>query len=105
MKNYLNSNIGRLRVLGYLEGCSLLLLMFVAVPVKYILKEPVLVKFIGQAHGIFFILFVVNTLKVAVEQKWNFKTTTWKVIIACFFPFGTFYIDKKILKEIHQSTL
>ncbi|TSE05045.1 MULTISPECIES: DUF3817 domain-containing protein [Aquimarina] len=105
MKNYLNSTIGRLRILGYLEGCSLLLLMFVAVPVKYMLREPILVKFIGQAHGIFFVLFVFNTLKVAVEQKWNFKRTTSKVIIACFFPFGTFYIDKKILKEIHQSTL
>ncbi|QEE51451.1 DUF3817 domain-containing protein [Flavobacterium alkalisoli] len=41
-----------------------------------------------------------NTISVGVEQKWEFKVTTWKVLLACIIPFGTFYIDKTILKKI-----
>ncbi|WP_282637531.1 DUF3817 domain-containing protein [Sphingobacterium thalpophilum] len=47
-----------------------------------------------------FLLFLFNTLSVAVEQNWKFKTTTWKIILACFIPFGTFYIDHKILSKL-----
>ncbi|WP_422858604.1 DUF3817 domain-containing protein [Flagellimonas sp. S174] len=103
MKRYLNSSIGRLRVLAILEGTSLLILIFVAVPIKYILLNPVPVKWVGQIHGILFILFVFNALKVGVEEHWSFAKTTWKVIVACFVPFGTFYIDRKILAKAHKS--
>ena len=54
----------------------------------------------GIIHGALFLLFIFNALRVGVEQKWNFKETTWKVIVACFIPFGTFYIDQKILKHL-----
>ncbi|MEM1257575.1 MAG: DUF3817 domain-containing protein [Bacteroidota bacterium] len=103
MERYLNSSVGRLRVLAFLEGASLLILVFVAVPIKYILLNPVPVKWVGQIHGILFILFVFNALKVGVEEHWSFKKTTWKVIVACFVPFGTFYIDRKILVKAHKS--
>ena len=103
MKNFLNSNIGRLRVLGFLEGVSLLILLFIAMPIKYMLYNPVPVKWVGQIHGILFILFVLNAFRVSVEQKWSFKKVTWKVIASAFFPFGTFYIDKRILTKIHNS--
>ncbi|MEB3347095.1 DUF3817 domain-containing protein [Aquimarina gracilis] len=104
MKHYFNTNIGRLRILAFLEGISLLLLVFIAVPIKYILLNPTLVKWVGQIHGILFILFIFNTLKVGVEERWSFKKTTWKVILACFIPFGTFYIDTKILAKVHKPS-
>lgn len=100
MKHFLTSNIGRLRLLGLLEGVSLLLLVGIAVPIKYMLGDPALVRSIGPVHGILFLLFVVNTLSVGVEYNWRFTTTTWKVLLACIIPFGTFYIDKKILSKI-----
>lgn len=103
MKNYLTSNVGRLRLLAYLEGVSLIILIFIAVPLKYIFHNPAMVKIVGQVHGILFILFVFNTLSVGVEQHWNFKKTTWKVLLACFIPFGTFYIDNKILNKIETK--
>lgn len=93
---------GRLRLLGYAEGSSLLLLVFVAVPVKYLLGNPALTKAIGPVHGALFLLFVLNTFSVALEQHWKFSNTTWKLIVACFIPFGTFYIDRTILKHINE---
>ncbi len=100
MKYYLSTDIGRLRLTGMLEGISLLLLVFVAVPLKYGYGNPVPVKIIGQIHGILFLLFVINTLRVGVEHKWRFADITWKVLLACVIPFGTFYVDRKILSKM-----
>jgi integral membrane protein len=97
------TKIKRLRIIGFLEGISLLALVGVAVPVKYILGDPYWVRVLGPVHGLLFLLFVVNTLSVGVEYGWKFGTTTWKVLVACVVPFGTFYIDRKILRVIPGS--
>lgn len=99
MIHLLKTKIGRLRIVGFLEGSTLLLLIFIAVPVKYIYNNPAVSETLGPIHGVLFLLFVFNTLSVGVEQNWKFKTTTWKVLLACVVPFGTFYIDRKILSK------
>lgn len=99
MLQLFKTNLGRLRIIGFLEGVSLLALVFVAVPMKYLLHDPAAVKMLGPVHGVLFLLFVFNALSVGVEQKWNFRKTTIKVLLACIVPFGTFYIDRKILKH------
>jgi len=96
----LKSKIGRLRLLGILEGVSLLVLLGIAVPMKYVAGNPELVKAIGPIHGVLFLLFVFNTLSVGIEYKWKFSTTTWKVLLACIIPFGTFYVDRSILSRM-----
>ncbi len=96
----LRSKIGRLRLLGILEGISLLVLVGIAVPMKYAVGNPSLVKAIGPIHGVLFLLFVFNTLSVGIEYKWRFGTTTWKVLLACIIPFGTFYVDRSILSRM-----
>ena len=95
------TTIGFLRLIAFFEGISLLVLIFIAVPIKYYLNNPILVKSIGPIHGALFLLFVFSTLKTGIEQQWKFKETTWKVLIACIIPFGTFYIDYKILKKLN----
>jgi integral membrane protein len=100
MITLLKNNVGRLRIIGFLEGISLLALVFIAVPLKYYSANPAMVKALGPIHGALFLLFIFNTLSVGVEQKWQFKTTTWKVLLACIIPFGTFYIDNKILSKM-----
>jgi integral membrane protein len=101
MIQLLKTNIGRLRIIGLLEGISLLILVFIAVPLKYAFHHPEGSEIMGPIHGALFLLFVINTLSVGVEYKWSFKATTWKVLLACIVPFGTFYIDRKILKHIN----
>ena len=72
-------------------------------PMKYYAGNPDLTKTLGPIHGAIFLLFLFNALSVGVEQNWKFKTTTWKVILACFIPFGTFYIDRKILSKLKDK--
>lgn len=100
MKKYFTTTIGHLRLFAFLEGISLLVLVFIAVPLKYNFGNPSMAKSIGPIHGALFLLFVFNALRVGVEQQWKFKETTWKVLVACFIPFGTFYIDYKVLSKI-----
>jgi integral membrane protein len=103
MNKYFTTPIGRLRLLAFLEGISLLILVFIAVPLKHYFGNQTLSKNLGPLHGALFLLFVFNALRVGVEQKWKFKETTWKVLVACFVPFGTFYIDYKILRKIDKE--
>ena len=65
----LKTGIGQLRVLGFLEGLSYIILLFIAVPFKYLLDEPILVKIVGQIHGLLFVAFVIFTLILAKEKK------------------------------------
>jgi integral membrane protein len=97
----LRTSIGRLRIIGFLEGLSLIFLVFIAVPLKYGFNYPQLTSYLGSVHGALFLLFVLSTLHVGVEENWKFRKVTWKVLIACMIPFGTFYIDAKILKPIY----
>lgn len=100
MTKFLTTTIGRLRLIGFLEGSSLLILLFIAMPLKYIWKNPAMVKSVGMIHGGLFLLFVVAAIMAAIAYEWKFKETTWKVLLACILPFGTFYVDSKILKDI-----
>ena len=102
IKKLLQTNIGRLRIVAFLEGISLLMLCFITMPLKYIWNNPTLTPPVGYAHGFLFILFVILTYTVSREYKWNHYKTTWKVLLASFIPFGTFYIDKKILQHPEQ---
>jgi len=89
-----------MRWLAHFEGWSLILLMFVAVPFKYMLDIPQLSAIIGPIHGVLFILFLLRAITVSVEYNWKFFWTTFLVLISCLIPFGTLYIDKKILKPL-----
>ena len=85
------------RIIALLEGISYLLLLFVAVPVKYIGGNDILVRSLGMPHGLLFISYVVLAFMYREEMKWDQKTF-FTVLIASILPFGTFYIDKKYLK-------
>ncbi len=101
----LKSSIGSLRVIGFLEGMSLLILFFIAVPLKYMMDIPEVSEVVGAIHGGLFILFILATLKVHLDKKWKFWKTTWKVLLSCMVPFGTFYVDKTILKPEYEAGL
>jgi integral membrane protein len=88
-------NIKTLRLVGLLEGISFLLLLFIAMPVKYMLDNPVLVKYMGMGHGVLFILFLVVLFAVCEKQKWPLSMFILG-LIASILPFGPFIFDLKL---------
>ncbi len=86
------------KLVALLEGISYILLLFVAVPIKYLAGDPQFVKLLGMPHGILFLAYIVLAFMVASELKWNGKTV-FIVLLASIIPFGTFYVDRKYLKS------
>ncbi|KAA3439504.1 DUF3817 domain-containing protein [Rufibacter hautae] len=90
--------LNRFRSIAILEGISFLVLLLIAMPMKYLAGIPEPVKYVGWAHGVLFVLFVGLLLQVWVTYKWSF----WKVVlafVASLLPFGTFVLDRKIGQE------
>lgn len=85
-------------VVAFLEGVSLLLLLFLAMPLKYFFDKPFLVENIGMAHGILFIAYIVLATVIKFDLKWSIKTYLL-VCIASVIPFGTFIVENKIIKQ------
>jgi integral membrane protein len=99
MNHLFKSHLGRLRVIALLEGWSLLLLLFIAMPVKYLLGVPEATQAIGLIHGVLFILFICATVIISVIQRWHLARV-FVVMASSFLPFGTFYVDRKILRKL-----
>lgn len=85
------------RIIVLLEGLSYILLLFVAVPIKYSLGDPTYVKLIGMPHGILFVAYLVFAFYFKQEQNWSIKIFAI-VLLGSVLPFGTFYIDKAYLR-------
>lgn len=90
-------NIKTLRIVGFLEGLSFLLLLFIAMPLKYIWGNPMLVKYVGMGHGVLFIAFLAVLFIVCEKQKWPIKMFIFG-LIASILPFGPFVFDHKLKK-------
>lgn len=105
MSKFFNTQIGRLRLITFLEGLSLILLVIIAMPLKYIYNNPTMVEILGPIHGGLFILFVIYIVKSGMDNKWNFKETVLMALIAAFIPFGTFYFDHRFLSRIQAGEI
>lgn len=84
--------------IAFLEGISYLLLLLIAMPLKYFANIPEGVKYIGWLHGILFVLFCIYLLKVWIGLKWSFGKVLG-AFIASLLPFGTFLLDARLKKE------
>ena len=105
MKNsFLNSTLGRFRLVAIMEGLSFLVLLGIAMPLKYFADMPLAVKYIGWVHGLLFVLYIVLLLKVSALYKWGLGKVA-VAFIASILPFGTFILDKKLKKEQQTITV
>jgi len=92
------ATLHRFRIIGILEGISYLVLLFIAMPLKYLANQPEFVKYVGWAHGVLFVLFGVVLLQVWYVRRWSFL----KVVIAfisSLLPFGTFVLERNLRRE------
>lgn len=89
------------KIIAFLEGISYLVLfsnMLVVKPTNPILYKTLLFP-IGMAHGILFITYIILAIMLKYEESWNVKKFGI-ICIASVMPFGTFYIEKKYLKNV-----
>ncbi len=83
------------RIVSLVEGLSYLILLFIAMPIKYLGENPYPVKIIGMTHGILFIIFTVALFVTISKYKWK-KEFGFKLFAYSLFPFGAIVIEKRI---------
>ena len=92
------TSIGRLRAVALIEGVSFLILLGIAMPLKYFAGIAQAVTVAGWLHGLLFIAFCVALTQAHQDAKWS----SWRsgtVLIAALLPFGPFVIDRRLRKE------
>ena len=86
------------RIIALLEGVSYILLLFVAVPIKYWGGDEKWVKLLGMPHGILFVSYIIFAFLIKDNENWGIKDFGI-VLLSSILPFGTFYVDWKYLKK------
>ena len=87
-----------LRKVGIAEGVSFLVLLLIAMPLKYAFDLPLAVKYVGWVHGLLFVVYVGMAYHVMDVYNWPFKKFIF-AFIAAWLPLGTFIYDRQLKKE------
>ena len=93
-----NTPIGRLRLVGIVEGVSYLILLFIAMPLKYLAEMPMMVRITGAIHGGLFIAFCAVLMMAMRPTQWPGKRVGL-IFLSSLIPFGTFVIDRGLREE------
>ena len=93
--------ITRCRRVAFAEGLSFLVLLFIAMPLKYLADMPLAVRYVGWAHGILFVWYWVAAIPLFTRLKWDLE----RIIglgAASVLPFGTFVMERMWLRRPEQ---
>lgn len=92
-----NDTFSRFRIISIIEGLSYLILVFIAMPLKYMFDYPMAVKIVGMSHGVLFILFFVALVMAMNRYKWKFLG--FQLFVYSLIPFGFILIERIIMKS------
>ena len=101
-ERHFGSPASHLRSVAVLEGFSYLLLLFVAMPLKYLGDMPLAVSVVGSIHGA---LFVWLGMLVGGGLTRRGRPMSWsvRIMVAALLPFGMFVIDRRLKAEEHAE--
>ena len=94
----IKSTMGQLRIIAFLEGISFLVLLGIAMPLKYMAGMPKAVSIVGMAHGVLFVAYLLWLVLAKNQYKMSLAEMFWS-FLAAILPFGTFVADEKIFKK------
>jgi integral membrane protein len=97
------ATIRLLRKTGIAEGISFLVLLLIAMPLKYVYDMPLAVKYTGWAHGFLFVVYVMLAYYAKEVYGWPFKRFLY-AFIAAWLPLGTFFFDGRLKWEEKKMT-
>jgi integral membrane protein len=90
------------RWVAFSEGLSFVLLLFVAMPLKYWAGLPLAVRIVGSVHGLLFVAFLWTLFRVTLERKWSAKRCA-TAFVSSLVPFGTFVFDRSLKRELEAA--
>ena len=89
----------QLRAVALLEGASFVVLLFIAMPLKYLAGLPLAVRIVGSVHGLLFLMLMAALYRAGRERNW--PLSRWLLaFVSSIVPFGTFIFDRSLRREI-----
>lgn len=84
------------KIISSLEAISFIVLLCIAMPLKYIWDMPQLVQIVGMAHGVLFLLYIAFAVYVSQLLHWSVKKL-FIAVLCSVVPFGPFYVERNYL--------
>jgi integral membrane protein len=91
----MSNSLKLFRRISWAEGISFLVLLFIAMPLKYGLGFALAVKIVGWAHGVLFILYFAFGLQAAKAEGWGMRTMG-VAVVSSVIPLGPFILDRHL---------
>jgi integral membrane protein len=91
------------RVIALVEGLSFVTLLGVAMPLKYVYGMPMAVRYVGMAHGILFLGYVLALFYCTLDERWSWrKGVTY--FLASMIPFAAIWVDRSLAHALREKT-
>ena len=91
----MSPEVRRFRWVSLIEGVSYLVLVAIAMPLKYAAGMPGAVRVVGMAHGVLFVAFVLALAAAARRERWSLKQCA-VAMVAALLPFGAFWLERRL---------
>lgn len=98
----LKDSLSRFRWVALLEGISFMVLLCIAMPLKYYFGFPMAVKAVGWAHGVLFIMYIYALIQVTIDRRWSIIKAVIAFIVSLI-PMGTFWFDIRLKREQQEA--
>lgn len=92
----------RYRVMAYVVGAMLLVLLLVAMPLKYFADSEGVISVVGPLHGFLYAVYLLATLDVGTKSLWTFRRTVG-VMLAGTIPFLSFVAERRVTDDVHAQ--
>jgi integral membrane protein len=97
--NSYRAAVTRYRVMAYVVGVGLLVLVLVGVPLNHLADQPAVVAVVGPAHGFLYIVYLLTALDLAVRSRWALVPTVL-VLLAGTVPFVSFVAERRVVRSM-----
>ena len=92
----------RFRVMAYVVGVLLLILVFVAVPLRYLADQPLLVSIVGPIHGFLYMVYLVVAFDLSMRARWPLRYTIL-ILLAGTVPFLSFVAERSVTRRVRAA--
>ncbi len=98
----MSASLARYRVMAYIVGVWLIVLVFLGMPLKYLADQPALVRIVGPVHGFLYIVYLVFALDVAVKRRYSLPRTAL-MLLAGALPFLAFVVERRVTRDVRAA--
>ncbi len=90
------------RIISLIEGLSLLVLLFIAMPAKYYFQAPEIMPYVGMTHGILWLVYLAFSLPVGQQQQWSSFNWLMSIVLSVI-PFGFILLERSLNKSSYAE--